>query len=680
LLADTFASSYRFTREGIHDFKMEFSKEPNPNPAQYGETWELSWLFQDSDLAIRSVIPASVFTHGNDLLRQPFQYFVDPPSVAYARPLNGPARGGTPIRIFGSNFGEREPEICTRTVFIGSTGVDSDDGRVQWRSSSSITAFAAPGIGCCHNVTVLLLGMESEPTPFARFTYDAPGVTGVRLANAAASGEGIITVIGSSFGVIDYTPASRIGGTACISTSWLSDSSLECAIPSGNNDGDDPDMGILVTVGRQILRPGATFTRGFTYDEPIMSTIAPSNAHTLGAINVTVFGYAIAPTYDPSPEARLGGSAAQNTVWLSESSIQCMLTSGISKGKSVTISVEMHIDTTSEIFSYDQPSLIPIVTETNKTKSYNQPPSFNQTIITVTGINFGYSDRTVRARIAVSDSDAYITNDHKKNRGTGTVYTAWISDSSLTCKAAVGTAATQKITVTSGLQDSQILGQLSEVFSYDSAQVSSASPTGLKTSGSASYENYLGSCKLGTAGGYYSSKFIAQYVCGLSLNLGACPRSSICPCLGVYEDVSTGYWRLCYRLNWNGTMALPLSMCDGVIEGELAPRGPALISGVATSLRCDLLSVHVGHVETYCKGCDFCQYVTNAMVVMGLNFGLHDSTPRSRIYSTSDMSTRWFSDSSIQLKAPEGKTVAARNWSQLHLPSDATRQRDLIPW
>jgi hypothetical protein len=238
------------------------------------------------------------------------------------------------------------------------------------------------------------------------------------------------------------------------------------------------------------------------------------------------------------------------------------------------------------------------------------------------------------------------------NQGTGTVFTTWISNSALSCKVAVGLQSTQKITVTSGLQESQILGQVSEVFSYDVGQVSSATPTTLKTAGSAAYENYLGSCELGTAGGYYSSKFIAEYVCDMTLNLGACPGSRICPCLGVYEDHSTGYWRLCYRLNWNGTMALPFSMCDGVVEGELAPNG---------LLRCNLLSVHVGHVETYCRGCDFCQYVTNAMVIMGLNFGVHDATPRSRLHSTSDMSTKWFSDSSIELKAPAGDMSDGRN-------------------
>jgi hypothetical protein len=295
LSQDEFISNFRFARAGLHDFKMEYSKGPNPNTAQYGETWKLSWLYQDSDLAITRVIPSSVFTYGNDILRQPFQYFVDPPKVAYAVPLNGPAIGATPVRIYGKNFGEKVPEICTRTVYIGSTGVDTDDGTVQWQSSSSITAFTAPGVGFGHNITVHLLGMQSEVNGLARYTYDAALVTGVRLANAAVTGEGRITVIGGSFGIIDYTPRSRLGGTACIATSWLSDSSLECSVPSGNNDGDDLDMGMLVTVANQFMRPGATFTKGFTYDEPLMSTILPNNAKVAGGTNVTVFGPRLKP-------------------------------------------------------------------------------------------------------------------------------------------------------------------------------------------------------------------------------------------------------------------------------------------------------------------------------------------------------------------------------------------------
>ena len=584
LSKDEFVSNFRFARDGLHDFKMEYSKQPNPNTAQYGETWKLSWLYQDSDLAITEVIPSSVFTYGNDILRQPFQYFVDPPKVAYALPLNGPAIGATPVRIFGANFGEKEPEICTRTVYIGSTGVDTDDGRVQWQSSSSITAFTAPGVGCCHNITVHLLGMQSAETGFARYTYDAPHVTGIRLANAAATGEAIVTVIGGNFGSIDYTPRSRLGGTACISTSWLSDSSLECSVPSGNNDGDDLDMGILVTVANQFMRPGATFTKGFTYDEPVMSTIAPNNAMVAGGTNVTVFGYAIAPTYDPSPESRIGGTASEATFWLSESSILCLVSRGVSKDKRITISLEMFIDTTSDIFSYNAPALFP-------NASYNQPPNYNQTIITVSGVNFALEDRTSRARIAQSDTRDYITNDHKMNQGTATVLTTWISNSALLCKSAIGLQASQKIAVTTGMLEAQIHGQITEVFSYDIGRVSGAVPTRLNAAGSAQYQTFLGSCE--PAGGAYSSKFIAEYICNQVLNLGMCPGSTSCPCLGVYEDSAGSFWRLCYRINWNGTMALPLSMCDGVLEGELAPNG---------ILRCNLLSIHMGNVENFAVG------------------------------------------------------------------------------
>jgi len=335
--------------------------------------------------------------------------------------------------------------------------------------------------------------MESEVNGLARFTYDAAFVTGIRLANAAATGEAILTVVGGSFGAIDYTPRSRVGGTACTSTSWLSDSSLECTVPSGNNDGDDLDMGILVTVSNQIMRPGATLTRGFTYDEPVMSVIAPANAMVEGGRNITVFGSAIAPTFDPSPESRIGGTASENTIWLSESSIQCRVSTGVSKDKRIVVSLEMFIDTTSDIFSFDTPGLVP-------NASYNQPPSFNQSIITVSGINFAFEDRTSRARIAPSDTTNYMTDEHKANQGTGTVMTTWISNTAMRCRAAAGLQATHKMTITTGMLESQLQGQISEVFSYDIGYVSSVTPTGLDAAGSASYQSYLGSCELGTAG------------------------------------------------------------------------------------------------------------------------------------------------------------------------------------
>jgi hypothetical protein len=491
-------------------------------------------------------------------------------------------------------------------------------------------------------MTVVLLGMESEKTGFARYTYDAPLVTGIRLANAGSTGKGVITVVGGNFGSSDYTPRSRMGGTACIYTSWISDSSLQCSVPSGENE-ESTDMAILVTVANQIMKPGATFTRGFTYDQPAMSSVAPGNAKTLGATDITVIGYALAPAYDATAEARVGGTSSENTVWISGSSIRSRVSSGVSKNKRVVVSIENHQDTISNIFSFNHPS---VKLSLSYSLSYNQPPSANQNIITVSGTNFAFQDQTTRIRVAQSDTEDYQTDQHRLNQGTGAVLTTWISNTALRCSAAVGLQASQKLTVTTGMLDSQLgLGQMSDVFSYDIGFVSGITPTGVKAAGSASYEDILGSCELGTAGGYYSSKFVAEIVCSQAKNLGLCPGSIVCPCLGFYQDFS-GYWRLCYRLNWNGTMALPLSMCDSVGKDEIAP--------LSNGLRCNLLNVNVGNVENYCVGCSFCVRITNAMVLGGRNFGLQDSTLGSRLQGTSNLATLWFSDSGLQLKAPAG--------------------------
>ena len=67
-------------------------------------------------------------------------------------------------------------------------------------------------------------------------------------------------------------------------------------------------------------------------------------------------------------------------------------------------------------------------------------------------------------------------DQHSLNQGTGTVLTTWISNTALRCSAAVGLQASQKLTVTTGLLDSQLgLGQMSEVFSYDIGFVNSIS-------------------------------------------------------------------------------------------------------------------------------------------------------------------------------------------------------------
>ena len=95
-----------------------------------------------------------------------------------------------------------------------------------------------PGVGTSWDVSVLV--SDQPGTAVGVFEYDLPLVTAIMseqggsgswvspIFGGAREGGFVLSVAGVNFGTEDYSPQVSVGGVACASTVWVSDTALEC--------------------------------------------------------------------------------------------------------------------------------------------------------------------------------------------------------------------------------------------------------------------------------------------------------------------------------------------------------------------------------------------------------------------------------------------------------------------
>ena len=149
------------------------------------------------------------------------------------------------------------------------------------------------------------------------YTYDGPAAVIPRPANAAASGQGTITISGAGgFAQVDLTVAARVGGSGCEATAWLCwpdasgmclfNTSVTCKTPQGTG----PFQYLTVTVMSQIT----TLTNSFTYNLPKLDYILPVNGPASGGYNISIYGggYGLE---DYQPRISFAGSSCERTTY-----------------------------------------------------------------------------------------------------------------------------------------------------------------------------------------------------------------------------------------------------------------------------------------------------------------------------------------------------------------------------
>ena len=365
-----------------------------------------------------------------------------PLTVSSARDSNGVSTGSVSVTLSGQSAG------TISYSFGGRVGRSAAEASI-WISDSSISSLFASGISyllgpyreyggsplpsllsSAQSVIVCTSG-RSTGSISEGFTYRLQiSVSAVQSPNfpVGFSSKRQVVILGLGFGTLDWTDKTRLKQSAAEGSFWVSDTAIQALVA----DGLWNYLGAGVTIG--ILK--GTLSKAFSFDGnwPYLTSINASSTQQPSLWKDTSFliGTGFGST-SCSPKARTGGSACSSTLWLSWSSVKCMVIAGSGSYLPSVITVGVcnstdtvakdYISSLTNSFSYDDPAVSSFL-------PYNRLGTTQ--IMTVFGQNFGRSDGTMSFRIGSSQCEA----------------TRWGSSSSLKCSVASGFRGTLDVALT----------------------------------------------------------------------------------------------------------------------------------------------------------------------------------------------------------------------------------------
>jgi hypothetical protein len=306
---------------------------------------------------------------------------------------NGPGTGATTISMTGMNFGTGGDEM----LLSGGVG----GGRcslTKWLSDTSMACGVNAGAGIAQAINVIV--RENFGTATVQFSYDAPFVYKLISPNAPHTGGGSLTLVGSNFGPVSFTPTVVLGETTCATAIWMSTSTVKCATPAGSDlttAGSRNELRVTTIIDNVI----GTSQSIFTYDSPVItlatanSPIADMHVLTLNGMN---FGIR-----DSSPSASIKNDGnCITTSWISDSSILCTTPSISTLPSSLGEAAEVTV--TSSMLSAER--LLPITFAVDATRAPTRSPTNGQRASVFIQLNVDLEDLTTAQLYVVRDAIA----------------------------------------------------------------------------------------------------------------------------------------------------------------------------------------------------------------------------------------------------------------------------------
>ena len=291
------------------------------------------------------------------------------------------------------------------------------------------------------------------------FSFDMPTVSVIHNSSNGPTdgGDTRITVLGSNFGAYSLSAAQsiRVGLSTCEVTVWTSDSVIACGLPPGVAS----FLSIEVTAGlqynsSQYLGPRrASAADFFSYDAGLLSRLAAANGPTATSDLVLTASGRNFGAYDYSLMTRTGLTAAEHTIWFSDSVIWLKVAAGNRDGLAVFATVgglnltqgaPGLVGTSLSVFTYDS------ATASSSSRANLAPSSVPALLpgVNLTGANFGASDLSAAARLGFSSC----------------LSSQWIRDDAVTCMVPPGVGGSLAVRVT---VDVVVGSGLETILSYD---------------------------------------------------------------------------------------------------------------------------------------------------------------------------------------------------------------------
>ncbi|KAJ1465477.1 hypothetical protein T484DRAFT_1864633, partial [Baffinella frigidus] len=450
---------------------------------------------------------------------------------------------------------------------------------------------------------------------------EAENATLSARTNTPSTGSVSITLSGAGFGLAPYTAAARLGSTSCEASEWASDSSLRCRSVAGAG----ATLRVAVTAGGR----AGTATEGVSYDLPTVSTYGShvldvseygwnvtsidttaGNLPPAGDVDLVLWGAGFG-TLDWCASGRIGVTAFEASLWISDSALVAKVATGLYFSRTITVTQGIGSTSLTEALSYNAHEL------TNLSIGSENRPTFadDTELITVLGKGFSGSDYSVEVTVGVTACEQ----------------SEWVSEVSVLCKGASGVASTHTFEVTLGNR----LALLSSAVSYDIPAL--YLPANFSDAKSATNMIPTGGMVLSISGG----------------NLGSAGYT-VKPRVGA---------TVCEASEWESDSALACKTPGGVF----ATRRLAVTAGVRVGTLTEALSYDVPMLgggldlnETTDKNArtfsrtNMPSTGSASVTVVGSGLGRSDYTGASRIGSTACEASEWESDSSMRCLSSGG--------------------------
>jgi len=525
------------------------------------------------------------------------------PIVSSVSPSNTRAMGMMSITIFGSKFGEVDFTPAARVAGFGTTsehhathlGGGTGCEATVWKSSTSAVCKTPRGL-LFPKPLAITVGLSISTTT-RLFTFDSPRAVAILYPNGPLFGGVISTILGENFGWLDLSPQTRIGGTSCESSQWLSDSSVHCKVI--------PGYGLAIDMALTVEAMLSTIFGGFSYDQATIQSTQHQNVPSTGAVSVSIFGFNFGvSTWYVTPVARMGMSACENSLWLADSSILCSVAAGATGDMLFTITIERRsASTTTLLLSYDAPAPQQLILA-----NVGRQTQFSILL----GSNFGVYDTSGHLRVGISNAET----------------TLWGSETSVALRASTGCSASQLVVMTS----SNRMGSSTQILSYDNPSISSAHPTNTRA---------LGHTQVSIFGGMFGQVDFtpAARVAGFGTT-------------SEHHATHLGGGTGCEATVWKSSTS---AVCK-TPRGLLFPKPLAITVGLSISTTTRLFTFDSPRAVAilYPNRPSFGGMIST---ILGENFGWLDLSPQTRIGGTSCESSQWLSDSSVLSMVPNGFNV-----------------------
>jgi len=241
--------------------------------------------------------------------------------------------GWQSIQMHGLKFGN--VDACLR-MRMGSSGAST----TSWTSDTAVLLFTAAFAASSLALRVTS-GVRTETiseflsfslSPFSRFSLPQ---------NSAADGKAVLFAYTSTKSSVAFSPAGRVGHSACEGSMWTSESTLSCASPRLH----------YTTLGCSVTSGGLTVSLNqvVTYDSLRISTVL-ANAGQTSIIDIKIVGSVLATV-----GLRIGdGSACEFTIWMSSTSLRCKVGVYSSRSMQFVVTAGLLTSSTSDALSFDR--------------------------------------------------------------------------------------------------------------------------------------------------------------------------------------------------------------------------------------------------------------------------------------------------------------------------------------